>query len=233
MTTTDTNTFFIHGDAKASFDHEGYIDACIEMLETNAEIEGCEVYHTLDMGDLGYHDLELSDVSVHVDLQHAVQNSMCSDRPDPSRFMGGEGEGNGMDTTLTAVREAYCATHDCLPHEYVANVIAELVDAAMVAARQSQMTEQAGEIEAVKLLSEQAVADRDKAQELYGKQARDMNRFKGDLEWCLSVMENMQVSDTVKERMRSMTAVLTAVSEAPEAENSDAEGVEDAPEAEA
>lgn len=221
-------TFFIPGKTSTTFEIERYIQACIEMLDETYETE-VEVYHGLDCGDLGYIDLELSDVSVEIDLQESVKQSMCEQRPDPDEFMG-ESDETGVEVTLTSVREAYIAANNCSWGAYVGAVVEELKHAAIEKAREKALSE----VEGAKLLSEQAVEDRNKAQELYGKQVRSTHRMKEELEWCVSVMENMQVSDSARVRMSRIREGLTEREEIPvPMADSDAEVIEAPPEAEA
>ncbi len=136
--------------------------------------------HEFDGGELGRLELDLEGIEVDFSdaiCEYTIRNAI----QDLERSGGLESSSDEQRFTLTQVREAYCEEHDCSPYDFLARVGEEITEAAMNARDRSvrhelrQAVERAeASVEADKLVVEQALEDRNKAQKLYGKQAAQM-----------------------------------------------------------
>ena len=135
--------------------------------------------HCIDAGDLGHLEIDLEDVEV--DLSDAIDDYTIRNAVREAKDEGACGEDFTQEVTLTEIREAYCKEHGCSPYEFLAAVGEEIAIAAMNARDQSVRHELRQEVERARagteadnLLVAQSLKDRDKAQELYGKQSAQM-----------------------------------------------------------
>jgi hypothetical protein len=174
-------TFTLPVSLSEAVDFDGFAQSFLSNLgDISVNIYG----HYIDGGQLGDLELDLEDVSVGI--EGCVSSYEIGQAVEAAQ-QGGYDElaPSHPEVTLTQVREAYCETHDCNPYEYIANVANEIAEMAMSAARASMEIEyqhkarqeserETASSEADKLVVEQSIQDRNKAQELYGKQAEQM-----------------------------------------------------------
>ena len=136
--------------------------------------------HQIDGGDLGDISIDLEDVEV--DLSDVLCEYTISGAIEQAESRADyASETVEQKITLTQVREAYCKDHGCSPYEFLAAVGEEIAIAAMnerdraVRHELRQEVERAqASVEADKLVVEQSIQGRNKAQELYGEQAAQM-----------------------------------------------------------
>ena len=168
----------------STFDSSTYGEFATAAIGYLGSVEVNVYSYGFDGGDLGQLELDLEDVEV--DLSDALGDFDINNAIEMAeRYTDLSSEPVEQKITLTQVREAFCEAHGCTPYEYLARIAEEITDTAMVLARTSVMTEYENQArqeservtaasEADKLVVEQSIQDRNKAQELYGKQAEQM-----------------------------------------------------------
>jgi hypothetical protein len=180
-----------------------------------------EVYvsgHCIDGGDLGQLEIDLEDVEV--DLSDAIGDYAIGNAVREAKNEGACGEDFTQEVTLTEIREAYCKEHGCSPYEFLAAVGEEIAIAAMNDRDRAVRHELRQEVERAKasvhadtLVVEQSIQDRNKAQELYGKQVEQMREAVKLLAFASSQMrdpsggmsfmsEDEQLRDTTSKQIR-------------------------------
>ena len=138
--------------------------------------------YEFDGGDLGRLELDLEDVEV--DLSDALCEYTINSAIERAEMNADyASETVEQKITLTQVREAYCEDRDCSPYEFLAAVGEEITMAAMNERDRAVRHELRQEVERAKasaetdkLVVEQSIQGRNKAQELYGKQAHLMRQ---------------------------------------------------------
>jgi len=176
-----------------------YTDFAHAFVSHLGEVSVSVYSHEIDAGDLGQLEIDLEDIDV--DLSECVSSYTISNAIESVVRDGGCGEDFTQEVTLTQVREAFCEAHGCTPYEYLARIAEEITDTAMILARASVATEYQhkarqederaqASVEADKLVVEQSIQDRNKAQELYGKREHLTSEAIRLLEGCDSLLSS-------------------------------------------
>jgi len=188
------------------FDVDGYVRHCINCISESYEhTTYTDVETTIDGGDLGELDIRLDEVEVEIeiDLEEAVGNSYCGTPPSPDEYFDVSELRSSGEVTCKEFFAAHTAkTED--PRVLVLQAIEYMVE---------QRTGRMVPLERYTADCESRDATAAELRQQLGSMSQQLDAAEAlstDLEWALTVLATLQVSDEVRQRAAAANCTLVA-----------------------